>query len=322
MVLPPIVVVDFSWALINAVVQTFNNCSVIAYLTWAYDVIYKYHNNEQLNNYMLTRVILCQTHIFKDIAIKSNLLIKRKISYEKNYAFGNQLKKIFLFCFTVLQNCVSFEEFDNVLYEIFNIFSKENMDSSVINSIDNINKLIKDRNLDIYNMHEFNLIKKFENDKSNIKIYIKNEVNGSIITSSPFTAYFNDLIKKFQSSKEKDFNDKQCEKNIYYDPDLFKLISDKLYIMPFWSGLMIKQCQTQMLKNDLVNKSSEFFNITRITNNPVENHIGFVKNRILMRRKNMVTSEMVSPIYNEIKSIYLEFFEKNQNLKVPNNAKD
>ena len=58
--------------------------------------------------------------------------------------------------------------------------------------------------------------------------------------------------------------------------------------MPLSSGLMIKQCQKIMADGDLVIKSSAFFQMTRLTNNPVENHIGFIKNKLLMRRKNLV----------------------------------
>ena len=67
---------------------------------------------------MNTRIILCQTHIFKDIANKTYILIRRKRMNEINYDIGNRIKTAFLFCFTVLQNSVSVSELDKNLNEI------------------------------------------------------------------------------------------------------------------------------------------------------------------------------------------------------------
>ena len=39
--LPDFIVTDMSWALINAVMQSFNNCQVENYLNWCFDYIYE-----------------------------------------------------------------------------------------------------------------------------------------------------------------------------------------------------------------------------------------------------------------------------------------
>lgn len=67
--IPPLIVVDFSWALINAIIVTFNNCSVVHYLKWAYDVSHDYYENYSLNHYMSTRVIICQVHLLKNLGL-------------------------------------------------------------------------------------------------------------------------------------------------------------------------------------------------------------------------------------------------------------
>ena len=38
-IIPPFIVVDFSWALINSVMLTFNSCTISVYLDWAYRLL-------------------------------------------------------------------------------------------------------------------------------------------------------------------------------------------------------------------------------------------------------------------------------------------
>ena len=71
----PIIVTDFSWALINSVLDTFNNCSITQYLNWTYDVLIKQSGIANLNHLMKTKIILCSTHMLK-LFIKKLKLIK------------------------------------------------------------------------------------------------------------------------------------------------------------------------------------------------------------------------------------------------------
>lgn len=68
------------------------------------------------------------------------------------------------------------------------------------------------------------------------------------------------------------------EQNEFFSPELFEIIQKYLYIIPLWSGIIIKNCRT-VYKNNLRNIGS------RLTNNPVESYFGHLKNSILLRKK-------------------------------------
>ena len=53
----PLIVTDFSWGLINAVMQTFNNCSTNIYINWCFDILLNSANSIILATVMKT--ILC-----------------------------------------------------------------------------------------------------------------------------------------------------------------------------------------------------------------------------------------------------------------------
>lgn len=78
--------------------------------------------------------------------------------------------------------------------------------------------------------------------------------------------------------------------NPYYHPDLFQLILDQIYLMPFWTSLMLNRCQS---KYRFHNK------FTRLTNNPVENWFKILKHNILLKKK-VNPSELSIAIYKYI----------------------
>ena len=74
---------------------------------------------------------------------------------------------------------------------------------------------------------------------------------------------------------------------------------------------MIRQCQKVQANMDYIENDCKIFDVTRFTNNPVENRIEFLKNKLLMKKRNLVTSEIIKPIYNDIKSKYFEYYSAN-----------
>lgn len=65
--LAPIVVMDFSWASINAVLDAFNMCNIDQYICWSFDVLFREGN---VANAISVLIYLCSTHILKLIADK------------------------------------------------------------------------------------------------------------------------------------------------------------------------------------------------------------------------------------------------------------
>lgn len=91
------------------------------------------------------------------------------------------------------------------------------------------------------------------------------------------------------------------KKNKYYRPELFKLIMDQLYLMPLWSGVIIRATGIQQ-QNDYLQ------NITRVSNNPVENHFGYLKKHIFNNKK-VYPSEMAINIYKMLKAKFTINYE-------------
>ena len=305
-VVPPIVVTDFSWALIIAVLEAFNNCSVISYLQWTYDVLVKYSENQQLNQLMKTRIIICQTHIFKAVVEKTNSYIENRRSIDKSYDKNNKIKKFFLFCFTVLQNSTCLNEFNEFIQDIYQIFCKEFSTKKTIICVEKIKMHILKRNFDIFKIIDTQFLTKIKTVESNLKIYINPESNNNLKKCSPYIKHFKDIINSIPTE---DYNIKTF--NEYFSPELFNIIEEKLHLLPFWTGIMIRQCQSVQANMTYIENDCKIFDATRITNNPVENRIEFLKNKLLMKKRNLVTSEIIKPIYNDIKSKYFEYYSSN-----------
>ena len=83
--------------------------------------------------------------------------------------------------------------------------------------------------------------------------------------------------------------------NEFYCPDLFKILTERLYLLPLWSGLIIHND----IKHYKVN--------TRLSNNPAENWFEQVKYKVIKRKK-VSTSEMVTPIYKRIFVKYIKVY--------------
>ncbi len=84
---------DFSWASINASVESFNNCNFGHYINWSDDVLFKNGDTLQAINAL---IYLCSTHMLKltvDKVKKVNFRIKNnnekrtkiEIKEEKKY---------------------------------------------------------------------------------------------------------------------------------------------------------------------------------------------------------------------------------------------
>ena len=116
----PIIVTDNSAALIKSVCETFNHCSITNYINWTFDILINKNENDSIKSCMKTYLILCQSHFFKNIVKKCDDITNG----EKNF----DIKKLFLFCFTLLQNSRLMEEFNEIFRSYYFIFNQEFMD--------------------------------------------------------------------------------------------------------------------------------------------------------------------------------------------------
>jgi hypothetical protein len=102
----PIIVTDFSWGLINAIMETFNNCTVTIYINWCFEIIFKKSECIILASIMKSIFQLCSVHFLKLIITKA-----RKIKPFKDEGKDKNLQNDFIFAFTLLQNSMNIDEF-------------------------------------------------------------------------------------------------------------------------------------------------------------------------------------------------------------------
>ena len=88
---PKIVVTDMSWALMNSIMFTFNQCTISNYLSWCFNYLYKQSQINNLPNLIKTKMYLCSTHYLHNLIKK----VKKIQTSEKS-------RKFFIFMFTLI----------------------------------------------------------------------------------------------------------------------------------------------------------------------------------------------------------------------------
>lgn len=84
----PFVVVDEAWPSINAISSIFNNCDILSYINWTWDVIHTdIGANEVFHGHIKTRIILCHVHLSRNFLYKCEQLILEVSNYVKKKAF-------------------------------------------------------------------------------------------------------------------------------------------------------------------------------------------------------------------------------------------
>jgi hypothetical protein len=116
-----VVVTDFSWVLMKSIILIFNGCNIITYLHRCYDHLYGLENNIIT---IKTIHIHCSVHTLKNVIRKAKKTIATP-----------QARKVFIFCFSLLQSCVQTAEFEAVLINIYNLFNQKYETKSTLSSL-------------------------------------------------------------------------------------------------------------------------------------------------------------------------------------------
>ncbi len=202
-----IITTDFSYTLINSILKAFNNCDMAEYLQATYSYIVE---NRVPNIHLNVFIYLCSTHFLKSFIKKVNKQNLKNEDIENFEKLENKIKELkrrinarckrsVIFCFTLLQNCITLEEFNVVLLNIFNFFNQPKKNETYFQSKLFIQTSIKTRKL------EFDInfaTSKEDRERSKISATFKNE-NTKIIKKlasesykerSPWTTYFSNMI--------------------------------------------------------------------------------------------------------------------------------
>ena len=263
----PIIVTDFSWGLINAVLETFNNCTSTMYINWCFEIIFKKSESVLIASLMKCIFHLCSVHFLKLIITKV-----RKIKPNQDEEKDKKLQNDFIFAFTLLQNSVKIEEFSETFKHVSNIFNLKFSSAEYNDSMETIKQQLLDRNLTVIKYDEktdnpYSKQIKIKNQKSfdHEIIIIDNDFSEDALKKiSPFAIHFKKYIKQHQNSVITKPDDDKNEQNINYCPELFNIIIDYLHILPFWTGIMIEEWK-------LMNPNYSKILSSLLNNNPVEN---------------------------------------------------
>jgi hypothetical protein len=299
---PRLIVTDHSWALINAVLLSFNQCNLQNYLNWSYIIFVQKIDDLALKRKMKVRIYLCSTHFLKCI-IKNSKLIK----------IEKEIRRAFIYFFTLIQNSTALNQIEIYLINIHNIFMSKDFDMSVQYSLQTLASELKNRklnNVDIDN--ERSLPHERERDKNHEKfieesnIYFVVDFDKKVKENSPWNNYFNILIEQWNEHLENRsiLNKKtlNLRANPFYSPSLFNLIHRELHKLPLWTGLF------------LADLNFSYIIKTRLTNNPAENHFLQVKHRILNRRKWLYCSEIVAAFFNILLAKFHKHYDDEKTL--------
>jgi hypothetical protein len=281
----PIFCSDFSWPNITASLRVFNLCSIGQYLEWCFDFLVEKTGSSMIRR-MPTRVILCCSHF-----------IKLVIKHGKKIDCDERTKRTFYYCFSLMQNAVSMDEFNLVLINTFILFRRPVQDSETAYAYNFLKAQLESRSIE-KRLDFYKISSEIKDDKDYPNKFFdplnyQNETSDSIKSISKFAPYFEGLLKKVQS--------KNCDgqANRFYSPGLYAIVDQWLHLMPLWTSLITK---------DIYDSNHQFTRQSRHSNNYVENWFNQIKNKYL-RGKTVMPSILGSELYANIESKYFEHYE-------------
>jgi hypothetical protein len=122
-ILPSIIVTDHSFALMNSVVQTFDNCSLLEYLHYVFELLHNETSKKTIESVLPCKLQICSTHFLKII-----------IKNVKEAKVQKTIQNLFIFVFSFLQNSTCIKDFDRNLLHIYNIFMQPRINEDFSNS--------------------------------------------------------------------------------------------------------------------------------------------------------------------------------------------
>ena len=158
-----------------------------------------------------------------------------------------------------------------------------------------------------------NTFKKFKANR-NILIIDDDFKESNLKMSSPFKIYFDKLIiKHSQNIKMKLKNSIEKKENFFFCPQLFEILTDYTYILPFWTGIIIKYWKS-------INPNFESHVKDRMDNNYVENWFGQLNS--VCSDMPVMPSVYTSRMYSRIEAQFIDKYkQKSLDLKL-NKTKD
>ena len=205
-------VVDFNWALIHSVLQSFSNgMNIEQYLVSSFNSVV---SGSQFG--CSTGVFICANHAIH--------IVSRKFAKTKNA--DKDKVAAFKQCFVLLQYTQQIEEFEEILILIFAMFGSEYVTEQVQEAKELIKKKLEKWNINKMNTDDVGTFSEMrELEENNIF-----KTSKGIRKNSPWLRFFK---KIFDEKKQK--YDESENANPYYSPELISyLINHWLSLFPLW----------------------------------------------------------------------------------------
>jgi len=155
--------------------------------------------------------------------------------------------------------------------------------------------------------------KKIEEAKKELKnplhrVFTKSQFK-SLKKESPFSKHYNQIILNWKRSLQDEIDHNSIAVNDFYNPELFSIVHDYIYMLPLWTKILIKK-----VKPDL---NLKYGTKDKLDNNPVENYFDILKNKLL-QNKLSTPSEICSVTYPRLHHKYELFYEERKSEISPN----
>jgi len=203
---------------------------------------------------------------------------------------------------------VTIEEFNIYLENIFFLFMEKTQSGSFLKSFVYLRDRIKERKIP-FNVSLEHTPRHKQRELDFIELTNKNNdefcktKKKSIKTNSPFTDYFNAMIGNL-SIYLQDNDGINSKKNLFYQPDLFRLFKNQLYLAPVWSGIFINlhfKQKEEFYSNFYYEKKIP----TKLENNRVESRFDNLKNDVLQANQ-VYPSEYAKLTFSQLHSQYID----------------
>ncbi|CAF3910793.1 unnamed protein product [Rotaria sp. Silwood1] len=285
---PTYVIIDFSPAILNAILLAFNNTSINGYLRWCFNAIQKNYTFKQLSSVSCVR--FCCAHVMH--AFTRSL---SKININKN------IRRKATIIFATLLNCNELRQAYELIGCIMCIFGSVELSDSeqyldtIINTggdfVSEFETFVEDENLnDAQRSIEQELAELDDN-------FLSSE---PILHQSPFTKLarerspiLNTLIDKSRKLNETEI------KNPLFSKELIKVFYKWIAYLPMFTGLM-HQCQERCASDATNNAMANAFGHGRVSNAPIESFFKILKHSILRHQTNLRPGLLLLKMYSTI----------------------
>ena len=266
------IVVDMSWAQIQAVLLAFNSTTIGQYLNTCLAIIKKEHGMAYLSCFSV--VYLCASHFIKTVHDR----ITKKVADKK-------LVKFFMFSFARLQNTTCLGAARRLYATMCHVFISKTKDGNFKQHLTNLETAVHNKDgHDIGNECA-------DSDPEVLEV----PPEGTLRNMSPFTPIFDEIVQVSQEEQEE-----SSDINEYCMADAFQDFHQAyMHLFPLWSGILL--LPEKYAKTETPSESKADDSLTRRTNVFVENWFKIVKHETLQGKKKLPVGVFIRKLHLVLK---------------------